>query len=236
MKFDSLGFLNMQQTDYPGSIGDAARETFGYFHLARTLCVLAGDFNPEESVQLLIARLYERIRTEKGYLRHPNAPEGWREDDFSGDQTIALLICLESWGLLGPAEELIGRTSWRYGNGDLIHPTYIAAKCRVGHKPSLFWDFFIYAQALAMKHLSYRWNDETKRLEKSLDSSADFINFLHLILQAERVGHTYFSRKAQNVFTADEIRTKIYAYYSPEPISAWILDLYDKAIEQVFRG
>lgn len=219
MKVDSYGFLEMEHTSFPGSIGDSCAETFRHLTLERFLNPIF-DF-PIETV-------YQKIKTEKGYLRHPTSP--WKEDDFSGDQATPLFIALELFARFDLSKEVKTRFKWKYGNGDLIQPTFKAAV----ERKSLFWDFFIYGQAMSMKHLPYRWDDGTKSIEKSKDSSCDFINFIHLILHAEFLGHTYFSRKAKEVFSADFVMKKVVQYYAPEPNCDFLLDLYEKSVYKVF--
>lgn len=228
MKFDLYGMIEMEHTSYPGSIGDSCAETFRYYHLLNFVC------GEDTETELIVRRIYLEIKTDKGYLRHPTAPMGWREDDFSGDQALPLLICLGACKQYGPVKEVIERNNWKYGNGDFVHPSYRAAVARANGKTSLFWDSFIYAQALSMKHFPYRWNDGAKTVERVENSSCDFINFIHLILQAEKVGHTYFSRKAKEVFTADFIMKKVVEYYAPEPRNSFLVELYDDAVRKTF--
>lgn len=222
MKVDNYGFLEMEHTGWPGSIGDSFAETFRHLNLEKFL---------EPSFTFPIESLYQKVKTEKGYLRHPTSP--WKENDFSGDQATPGLIALEMFGCFTLAKEMKDLFSLRYGNGDLIQPTFKAAKQRV-LGPSFFWDFFIYGQAISMRFLPYRWDDGTKSIEKSKDSSCDFINFIHLILHAERFGHTFWTKKAKKVFTADQIMKKVVDYYAPEPNCTFLITLYDKAVRKVF--
>lgn len=68
------GMIIMQQTAWPGSIGDSCAETSRAIVLDKDGLSTAA------------------FSTEKGYLRHPSAPEGWRESDMSNDQLLPLML------------------------------------------------------------------------------------------------------------------------------------------------
>lgn len=231
MKFDSRGFIEMEQAPYPGSIGDSCAETFRYFNLCATVGRIRGSEVPDIT-RAHVLNLFNQIRTDNGFLRHPTAPEGWREDDFSFDQCLPLLLALESWGLDAEHSAVVQslvKAKYRTGNGDLVPPTLWSAT-----RSGLLGGLPVLLQGLAMKHLPYRWNDERMRLEKQSQSSADYINWVHLIFRFERVGHNWTTRRAKSLFSASEILFKIRHYYAPEA-RAFVLPLYAEAVEHIFK-
>jgi len=235
MIFDKFGFLNSEidHVGNPGRVGDACANTFRWLHLTRYLG--AGNYAMQDHV----ASLYSLVKTEKGYLRHPESI--WRELDFSGDQAKPLLMGLDSWGLEIEAKEVSDFHWLRYGNGDLVHPTFKAIASRTKNKSSWFWDISIYLQVVGMVKVPYRWNDEYWKqrkwpFEKSKGSTADWLNWVHMIIHAEEKGHTFWTRKAKSFVTEQFVFEKIQAYFSSEPNSFWLTSLYAKAISATYQN
>ncbi len=195
MNFDKYGFIYSEKDpiDDPGRIGDSTANTFRWLHLISFL----GNGNMQ--MRNHARSLYELIKTGKGYLRHPDSI--WREDDMSGDQVKPLLMGLDSWGLENEALEVAQFHKYFYGNGNLVHPTFKAVAARQAGNLSWFWDIHIYLQVVAMLWLPFRWNDEYWKqgkwpLERSANSTADWMNWIHMIIQAEEKGHTYWTMRA----------------------------------------
>jgi len=248
MRKDSYGYLEMEHVAYPGSIGDATAETFRNLGLDRFIEFTDGHKYPLSTVQSKVLDLYRGIRTDKGFLRHPNAPEPpivpktWREPDFSGDQATALLLGLDAWDLHHAAADVAASNRFFYGNGTLVHPTFVAVRKRAQRDPSLFWDGFILAQAAALKWSPIRWSDADdrkwyQRIERTTNASGDWLNFAHMIFQASRVGHTFATDAARNLVSANEVLAKIRHYYESkkEPNIEWLLEKYAIAIPRAFR-
>lgn len=250
MKFDQFGFLESEKDPEgdPGRIGDSTAETFRWYGLAATAYFLDALPIPD-NIADHVASLYQRIHTDAGYLRHPLAPvkdakgKNWREPDFSDDQAIALLMGLDAWGLHELGSELvtsIQNAGGKTGNGDYVHPTFIASGLRFADHPSNFCDFSILSQGLAMKYFPLHWNDGKwqKRewpVELASESTTDFLNWTHLIFQAERHGHTWITERARSIFTEDQIMEKINSYYAKEP-NPLILAMYRPVVRGVFGG
>lgn len=236
MKFDQYGLIEMEQNGWPGSIGDSCAETFRYFHLM--------SFYPNvNSLAVNVAVALSRVITTKGLLRHPTAPyhddkgNSWREDAFSFDQWAPLFLGAEAWGFEFSCKHFQGgieRNLFRTGNNQFVPLTYFTIWGRHYQSYGVVWDIPLYLQGLAMKYFPWRWNDGTKKIENTKNSSADWLNFVHILLQAERLGHTKLSLKTKKMFDAKEILEKIRNYYEPEPNSNWLVELYEPIIVRVF--
>lgn len=237
MIFDHYGFLNSEKDPVgdPGRLGDSCANTFRWLQLAKY--VGPKPDQPNVAMQSHVRELYEWLKTNKGYVRHPESI--WREDDFVGDQAKPLLMGLDAWGLWQEAQEVAKFHAFRYGNGDLVHPTFKASAARASGWPSWFWDISIYVQIVTMQKIPFRWNDEYFKqgrwpFERSEESSADWLNWFHMIIHAEMKGHTYWTRKAKAYASPREIASRITSYFSPEPNSEWLLELYLKAIIKAY--
>lgn len=229
MRWDNYGLIQMEQNPEgdPGNLGDSFAETFRVL----TLEYFTGQRNPYDAVQK-----YQAVRTPKGFVRHPDSP--WREDDFSGDQFTPGYIALDIYGQTAcraDMEAVVFLNSWRTGNNDLMPANFWAAKSRADGKPSWFKDLSILAQAYGMRYLPYRWNDEKRWFESTKNSSADYLNWIMLLVHAHVKGHTWATRRALRVFTRNELYGKVLDYYAPEPNAGWVLSLYFHAILEVFK-
>jgi hypothetical protein len=191
MKIDEHMTVIMEKDGWPGDVGDSCAET------AR-LAILSPDyFAPVLSPNQFIGI--------GGFLRHPTAPEGWRESDFSNDQLLPLILATglrgEWWKIPGtktivsPGVWFAARASWRG----------LAETVRLQN--TLF-------------AMPYRWSDSKKWFERSSGSSADYLNYFVSIVFLRRMGIWIEPRP--------ETEEKIRSYYANEPNSAWLLDEYRK--------
>ncbi|HEY0751998.1 MAG TPA: hypothetical protein VGD26_12635 [Chitinophagaceae bacterium] len=239
MRIDEFGLVVLEQNpeaSYPndggfhGNRGDSCAETGRLFHLLRFLEREAPD----------VRKVYEHLRTAKGFLRHPLCK--WREDDQSSDQMKPLYLAVTSWGfhdLKLDIEHYLQKNKkfgifWTTGNGDPINASFWACIKRANNQQTSFHDLAHYLQAVAMERLPYRWNDEKKWFERMEGSSADYLNFLHAIIQAEYAGHTANSLKALKLVSPVKLLRKIMDYYRPEPNCSWVIDLYSSAISKLY--
>lgn len=208
MFIDEYGCMAMEQTSFPGNIGDSAAESGRLEHLR----MLLGDY-------VAVTNL-ENFVTELGYVRHPTAPPDWREKDFSGDQALPLFLAWRRGTNFTRAEQMlrrIKRDGWRTGNGDLVSPGFWA----IMNDRNTLLVTTVAAQALLFK-FPYRWSDSKKWFEKSEGSSGDYLNWIHLAV--------YCPRWIRRLVNAEVLKQKIREYYKPEPNSEWVIEKYDQVI------
>jgi hypothetical protein len=169
--------------------------------------------------------------TDKGTIRHPISR--WREDHESSDQLIAMYMAFDKMQVrTGNGNKIIRErlkaNGYRTGNGDLISPSFY---CLI----KKWWTMLsltMYAQYLIMTKLPYRWNEERFNqkkwpIEKSSESSADFMNFIHLLYYAK----PWLKKRVD----AKLLKEKVRHYFSKEPNVEWVLSLYDQFIDEVLR-
>jgi hypothetical protein len=198
------GTIILEQCPYPGNIGDSCPETSRYKLLV-----------PDAAVDL------HQFITANGIVRHPTAPEGWRESDTSGDQVEPLaLTCTD---LLREVIWIETKANgYRLGNGDLISPRLYAIL--TGRRWLLAICIFI--QGLLFR-FPYRWSDSKKQFESNETSSADYLNYIVAALHAPRWSRCLTSRAL--------LKQKVRDYYKPEPNSDWVIQAYDAVISREFR-
>lgn len=222
MKFDSYTFIVMEQSGFPGNIGDSAAETGRYMTLSALVHSLPSiDLSP--------------FITDKGVLRHPTSP--WREDDTSDDQTSPLLAAcsIRQPELANKIIAQIKAARWKTGNGQMIHPSSFAQiKRHQGSWLQGLWDISIVGQALLLK-CPYRWSDSKKWFERSSGSSSDYLNFVNFLAYANLKGSFGISCKiATKLIDMGDVLMKVHDYYSIEPNNKMILDLYMKALPLIW--
>lgn len=207
MRIDEYGTIELEQCSWPGSIGDSCAETARYAHLL----MLNGEYR--------LPVLLNRFITHTGYIRHPTAPDGWRESDFSSDQALPLYLALKRNAAIPELLQAESRLRWRTGNGQLVSPALFFAIRRL----DVMFSLVTLAQVALFK-LPWRWSDERHWFERSEGSSADYLNWLHCAV--------YCPRWIRRLISADLLKQKIADYYKPEPNSAFLLSLYNKIIEK----
>lgn len=195
MKFDEYGCLVMERDGYPGDLGDSCAETCRYN--------LLEDFG-------FTINLY-RFYSTKGFLRHPDVPPSWREDDFSADQALPLMLC-------GVRDTRLQFKSF--------------ACFAVQTESYQLLRFFTFIQALIFL-IPLRWNDGKKRFESGADSSADYLNFFMCMLYLSRLG--FALNVVKRLIPKARMEGKIASYYIGQPNSSWYTDLYFKQIKEVYE-
>ena len=218
MRVDQYKTLVMEHVGYPGNIGDSCAETSRRVHQKRWLL---DNPEPLDITQFI---------TEKGFVRHPTAPEkddkgeSWREDDFTSDQGLPLFLA--ALCTLPLTAQTVKRTiidaGWRTGNGDLIHPIFYA----ILKDNKFLINLFTVAQALLFRFV-WRWNDEKNKFEETEESSCDYINYIHYAL--------YASEWARNRVSKERLKEKVAHYYKVEPNCKWLVDDYNRLIDMYWR-
>lgn len=217
MVLDQYSYIRMEQTDFPGSVGDSCAETSRYI----TLCILIG-VNPGINLNAFV--------TEYGILRHPDSP--WKENDTSSDQICPLIAAasLTDPKLADKIIQLIRQNQYKTGNGDLISP--LVANNMLRHEKSkfvLFSDFDILVQSLLFK-FPYRYNENTKKFDKS-SNSADYLNFVNCLAFAKiRESQSPALWLAKKLTSPKTVLNKINEYYAPESNKSWVMNIYEQGI------
>lgn len=215
MFIDSYKTLVMEHCGYPGNIGDSCAETSRYKHLKDLLGEDSSDVD-----------LYPFV-SEKGFLRHPTAPErddkgvSWREVDFTSDQGLPLYEAAK-YGYKDIAFKLrmsIENSGWKTGNGDLVHPIFY------GILTDQQWiiNLCTFGQGILFK-MPWRWNEAYNRFEELEESSADFLNYIHAGVYAHPICRKIISNKL--------LKEKVRQYYSVEPNKEFLISLYDRVIDK----
>lgn len=186
----------MEQSGWPGNIGDSCAET-------SRLYILLNWQRPKDLTKL--------FKTELGWVRHPEAPVGWREDDFSGDQALPLLLAGS-------------------GNYKLMFKN---AGCFAAYvKAYTLLEIITFVQAVLFS-VPLRWNDGTRSFETGENSSADYLNFCMCMLVLSRKG--FKMSLIKKLVPAERLKGKIASYYVVEPNSQWLGKLYFDQIEEMYK-
>lgn len=225
MFFDSnYGYIELNQTDRPGSIGDSLAYTSQYI----TIAYVAGKLGDKINLFAFVS--------EKGPLRHPDSP--WRENDTSGDQVYPLIAAsaLTQPVLSYRVIKQIKDAGYRTGNGDKIPPGMYGQIRRAQRKNALWVsDLPIFIQALFFK-IPIRWSDSKKWFEKSEGSSSDYLNFINALAFAKAEDNiTWPMKLAMKLIPKQKVLEKVKDYFKPEPNVQWLLDLYKEALEVIYH-
>lgn len=210
MYIDEHRTIVMEQSEWPGSIGDSCAESSRYNHM-----VLHNDLG----LGVIRPMNLDKFVTRTGYIRHPSAPEGWRESDMSSDQALPFYIAVDSH-LKRQMRDRIQNAGWRTGNGDLVNVTFYA----VLSDNKVLLTFSLITQAAIFK-FPFRWSDSKKTFERTTNNSGDYLNYLHAA--------TYIPRWARLV-SAETLKRKVREYYSVEKNSEWLIEIYDRFIDTEF--
>lgn len=211
MRIDEYGLAVMEHVEWPGSIGDAAAET-------SRLMILGHDFQDEMSGWIRLQSLI----TATGYLRHPTAPEGWRQSDFSNDQFLPLMM---AWDLCdAPVARPRDKGFKIFGTKTLLSPLNFC----------LVRKWFTAINILNMIQgwiflIPYRWSDDDRlkgklwKFERSEGSSADYLNFVISYIYLKKC-----NKWARLNADPKKCLEKIESYYRNEPNSEFVVSLYRK--------
>jgi hypothetical protein len=206
MKIDNYRLVVLDQCGAPGNLGDSASETARLINLEGLLGLKS------------IAKI-DYLITEKGYVRHPEVPDNWKEQDFSNDQAQVLFMVMNKDQKAQFIDRLY-KAKFRLGNSDFVSPFLIAEI----YDSQFLRTLFLLIQLLIF-FIPFRWSDRWNRFEPSTDSSADYLNFTHIAFKSPK----WFRR----LVSKQKLKDKIAHYYSPEP-DAFVVDLYNQAIDKMF--
>lgn len=210
MYVDTYQTVVLEQTGWPGNIGDGCAETSRLEHLQAWL--------EQKQLELDLTR----FQTATGFTRHPTAPEGWRETDFSSDQALPLYLAAKKTGLTQLADDLkknIVDAGYKTGNGTFIHPGFYA----ILKDNKFLLNGAVLAQVLIFK-FPYRWSDSKNWFEKADDNSGDYLNWIHSAL--------YCKEWIRKLVPKEVLKEKVREYYKPEPNNTLVIDLYDKVLDK----
>ena len=186
MKIDEYGCVVMEKDGTPGDLGDSCAES-------SRLDIIAPVHRHKLDLNAFV--------TANGFVRHPKSP--WREDDFSNDQALPLILA-----------DYIRGAWWKIPGTNTIASPGVWAAVRGNWK--------LLALTVKMQNLlfalPYRWSDSKKWFERTSGSSADYLNYFVSIVFLRRRGITVKMRPE----TLDKVRS----YYANEPRSDWIVEAY----------
>jgi hypothetical protein len=220
----------MEQTPFPGSVGDGCAESSRYV----TLCEF---LNQNSFPQVNLARLV----TLAGVVRYPCPPSPWAASDTSGDQ-VAPLIAATSLTQPSLADTIISQivtNKYCTGNGKLINPgLYANVKRHQGSHVQWLWDLSILGQALIFK-LPFAWNPNATWNPKSwlISSSGQtsgYLNWTNALAFARCKSWTWPCWLATKIIGKTQVMAAVQSYYRPEPNSAWMLNIYEQAFNKIW--
>jgi hypothetical protein len=214
MKFDQFGCVIREKYEpefHPGNIGDSCYYTGHYVVLSHDKDVSFMPFQAEI----------------KGYYRHPELPKqtdvSWGgTDHFSNDQFVPM-VC----GTLVQGRPLtnlrLQGNEWQIpGTFTILNP----AAWALIRKQYWLLNLFNYAQGLILK-FPYRYNDQKKRLERTSESSVDYLNMVMVWVFLKRMGKTAWLGASK-----EKCKQMIDVYYrsgtDSEPNVDWLVNLYYK--------
>jgi hypothetical protein len=225
MKIDELGCLITEAGPYPGNIGDSCADS------ARDI-IIQSMLNKRS----LICPDISRFRTNIGYVRHPNAPDGppvsktsWRESDFSSDQGLPLLMAYDLTDARRAEEMRTRLHTFKTGNGDLISPGLFS----VVFGFNVLLGITLLIQSLIFL-FPYRWSDSTNWVEKSENSSADYLNWFIALAYLHLKGYSLTVQLIKLTVTRATLISKIRSYFKPEPNSSWLVNDFIAAINKIY--
>ena len=214
MRIDQYGLLISEEHDdstvngFEGNRGEALATTARYLHLKSV--VDEYDFG-------LVCPLKQLIDEKGFYIRHPQSK--WRGESETSDQLIPVVCFYRSLGCISV------KTPERTGNGDLIsiklyalltNKTWLLNTALVGQRLIFIFPWRFNEEMFNQK----KWP-----IESSKNSSADWMNTIHLLFFA--------SPWVRKLFSKDKLKERVRHYYQNEPNVSWMLDLYDRAIERL---
>lgn len=221
------GALVYENSSQYGNIGESMAETARLHRMIRKICE-----KETTDLQLISDELnLAQFRTDKGYLRHPDAPfkddkgDSWREDDTDGDMYLP-------WYLEAtPAQQRemkwrVIRNFMRYGNGDLVQPGFAAEIFNQD------WARTKCCQVqLDLFSLKYRWSDADglawyNHFQPTETSAADYLNFS--MVMCERPESIRAQVRAQTLIE------KFESYYGWDANKDWYLDIARKFLRLYF--
>lgn len=193
----------------PANYGNSMAETGRYAHL-----LFFANESPLAEIKLL------NFITKYSYVEsaNPLCPSDW---EVSSDQCLPWFLAIKCCSLWAPTEMRyrIKDSQWKTPDGNYVSPMFYAILTR----NNFLLNLFVGLQALIFK-LPWRWNDQQKKFESSVGSSADYLNWFHCAL--------YCKSWVRYLVPKSTLLDKINSYYAIEPNAKWLLDLYKKVIDE----
>lgn len=214
MKVDQYNVLIIEKDGPPGDLGDSCAETGRY----TTMSLLVNFYPYGKRLNLLT------FITSKGFIRHPDVPDDWKENDFTSDQGVNLLQALQLTNSYAFAE-VSRRMKWRTAPSKISLPAVMATSRKMYR--TLNWINAI--QGLIFK-LPLRWSDAKGWFDKSHDSSADYLNWIVTAAFLKLNG----VKPILNV-KRDVLVEKITSYHANQQNTSGILELYALVIEDLYK-
>lgn len=233
MKFDDLNLLVSEIGEAPAIYGDSAANS------ARHQILTNGAL----SHTLTLFFNYEGLEVRHPYLDGyvSDKGESWGADDFSVDQWLPLFIaCMLLEPLLAKRmlENFLNR-KYRVGDGSFPNLLMVSAIKRAARRYSFISDLPILLHAL-FSYFPFRWSDADglkwyQRIQRSTDSTSDYLNFLMCLLQGYKTNTVTVSLwLAKIIIGKNRMKRKIASYFAKEPNSEFIIEAYFKAIDSIF--
>lgn len=213
MKFDEYGCLVMEKDGMPGDLGDSCAETCRYV-------ILKG------SAIYPVTVTFSNFSTPLGFVRHPDAPNDWRENDFASDQCLPLLMATDLFDGVDFSifSDRIKHT-WATAPGKVASPGVMCVTCQWLH----LFGFLLFIQFLIFK-IPWRWSDDKRikswwKLVSSDGESADWLNYYTSFVYLASKGITW----PQAFLDKTKAMTKVRSYYANQPDSDWVVTNYEAA-------
>lgn len=223
----------MEQSAFPGSIGDSCAESSRMV----TLQILVGDKVTSNLSLFIVGNDHPDMSA--GVIRYPTSP--WGTDDTSSDQVSPLIAAtaLTDINLTKTIINNLDENHLRTGNGDIATPGLLANLERAeNHHFLWFMDLTNLFQALIFK-LPLAWNPNATMnpnswLVSSSTQTSNYLNWINNLAFAKIKGDTWSNKLAKKLIKKEDCLAAVKKYYTPEPNSSWLLDLYSKALDKIW--
>lgn len=184
-----------------------------------------------------ILAVKEHLITDTGYRRHPESESP--ESDLSWDQATPFYMFLDKNNLFHQKRKFMSRLKAnKYKLNGKAYPNllFIMVYLRsIGHRLSLF-DLPLLMHALVARFFPIRWDDGKKRFNLSTGSTADYLNYTHILLRCGEQGNSLISKLCWFITPGKFLLKKITLYFKPddggphEPNIDWLLEYYSKKL------
>lgn len=215
MRIDEHGAVIREQyaPGHPGDLGDSCADTSRLSVISLFPLVNLAAF-----------------RTPTGYVRHPLAV--WRENDFSGDQALPLLMAydLDTFRYPQYAAEMRQRlATGRTGNGDPLSPGLWG----VVHKRLWLLGVACVVQAFLFL-IPIRWSDSNDAPGPQWGGDeGDYLNWIPSIDYLWANGHRWTTHVCYRIRSPRTAGKKVSRYYANQPRSEWVTGIFMEHLDIV---
>lgn len=219
MRIDEHGTIVREQYEpgHPGDRGDSCADT------------------SRAAVLSLFPKVnLKPFRTTKGYIRHPDVPDDWKESDFTSDQATPLLMAYDTYPEEYPeyANEMRARLStWHTGNGDVVSP---GLWCLINRHFHLLGLITVLQAFLFL--IPLRWSDSNDK--PGLQWGGDEGDYLNWIVTLEYLWARGIKWPTKICYVIREPKTvlnKVVIYLKDQPNSDFVFDIYEDHWHEVRR-